>query len=130
MAASEPHFRKDADWKRPAAARVVDLPEVRILKERFGAGFALVPKPELRSQRDPVGYVVADTGIAAEDEQCRSLEVRKVVQSHSHLDDTEGDVGRLKKAQARCPGHVGAKRTLGPQVIAEAAFDVEGVGIG
>ena len=40
------------------------------------------------------------------------------------------DVGRLKKTQAGCPGHVGANRALGPQVIAEAAFDVEGVGIG
>ena len=111
---SEPHFAR-ADRKRPAAARVVDVAELRIRKKRFGAGFALVPKPELRSQRNRVGYVVADTGIAADDQQRRFLEVRKVVQTHSHLEDTEIDGSRLKKAHAGCPVHVGADRALGPQ---------------
>ena len=45
MPASEPRFREDADRKRPAAARVVDVLEIRIRKERFGARFARYRSP-------------------------------------------------------------------------------------
>ena len=58
------------------------------------------------------------------------LKYRLVGQSQSDLDDSEGDVGRLKKTHAGCSGHISANRTLGPQVVAESAFDIEGVGVG
>ena len=112
-----------------AAAGVVDALEAGARQDGGRAQLRLVAQAEFGANRDRVGEVAADAGIGAEDEQRGAVEVVEVVQRQPDLQHPDRGADAVMEAEPGHAGDVGARRSFGQEVVAEAAFQVDRRGV-